>query len=125
LNRNSRTKSVQTSLLPSIPSILKTFKAPIRQQVLFSKQNTFHTQFKIPRNIMFELSHNHSRNPRHIHPFPCVGPYRNACNNSRPFPDILSIAKVFLLGFFSFSSLDQVLLLPIYNTPNQNQTTLF
>jgi hypothetical protein len=108
---------VQTFLFPSILSIPKTSKAPTRHQVLFSKQNIFHTQFKIPRNIMHELPHNHSKNPKHTHPLPCVGPYRNTCNNSKPFPDILSTAKVFSSKNFSFSLLDQVLLLLIYNTP--------
>ncbi len=32
------------------------------QQVLFSRQNTFYTQFKIPKNIKHELPHNHSKN---------------------------------------------------------------
>jgi hypothetical protein len=76
---------------------------------------------------MHELPHNHSKNPKHAHPLPYVGPYKNTCNNSGPFPDILSTSKVFLSGFFSFSFLNQDLLLLIYNTQNQNQnqTTLF
>jgi hypothetical protein len=118
LDKNSgQSQQIQTSLLPNIPSIPKTSKARTTQHVLFSGQNTFHTQFKIPRNIMHELSQNHSRNPRHAHPLPYVGPYRNTCNNCGPFPDIFSTTKVFSSGFFSFSLLDQVLLLPIYNTP--------
>jgi hypothetical protein len=97
---------VETSLLPSIPLVPKTSGTPIRQHVLFSGENTFHIQFKIPKNIMHELPHNHSRNLRHAHLLPCVGPYKNTCNNIGPFPDILSTAKIFSLGFFSFSLLD-------------------
>ncbi len=65
---------------------------------------------------MHGLPHNHSKNPRHVHPFPCVGPYRNTCNKSKFFPDILSTSEVFSSRFFSFSPFDQVLLIPIYNT---------
>jgi hypothetical protein len=57
-----QSQPVQTSLLPSIPLVPKTFGAPTRQQVFFLGQNTFHTHFKIPKNIMHELPHNHSRN---------------------------------------------------------------
>jgi hypothetical protein len=104
LDRNLRTKSANLNI--------KTSGAPIRQHVFFSRQNTF----KIPKNIMHGLPHNHSKNPRHVHPFPCVGPYRNTCNKSKFFPDILSTSEVFSSRFFSFSPFDQVLLIPIYNT---------
>jgi hypothetical protein len=110
-------QSVQTSLLPNIPLVPKTSGAPTRQQVFVLGQNTFHTQFKIPKNIMHELSHNHSKNLRHTRLLPCVGPYKNTCNNFGPFIDILSTSEVFSSIFFSFSPLDQVLFLPIYNTP--------
>ncbi len=103
----------------------KISKAPTKQQVFFSRQNTFHTQFKIPINIMHELPHNHSKNPRHVHPLACVSPYRYTCNNSGPFPDILRTAQVFSSGFFSFNLLDQILLLPIYNTPKSKSNHTF
>ncbi len=74
---------------------------------------------------MHELPHNHSKNPKHAHPPPCVGPYRNTCNNAGPFLDILSIVEVFSSRFFSFSLLDQVLLLPIYNTPKSKSNHVF
>jgi len=32
---------------------------------------------RIPKNITNELPHNHSRNLKHVHPLPCVGPYKN------------------------------------------------
>jgi len=95
------------------------------QHVFFSGQNTFHTQLKIPRNITHELSHNHSRNPRNVHPFLCVGPYKNTCNNFGPFLDIHSTTEVFSSGFFQSSHSDQVLLLSITTPQNQNSTTLF
>jgi hypothetical protein len=95
------------------------------QQVLFLRQKTFYTQFKIPKIITHELPHNHSRNPRHAHPLPCVGPYRNTCNNSKPFPDILNIVEVLSSRFFRFSSFNQVLLLSIYNTQSLNPTHTF
>ncbi len=91
----------------------------------FLRTNTFHIQFKIPRNIMHELPHNHSRNPKHAHPLPYVGPYRNTCTNSRLFPNIRGTTQVLQLGFFSFSLFDQVLLLPIYNTPKSKSTHFF
>ncbi len=65
-----QSQSIQTTLLPNIPLVVKTSGTPTRQQVLFLGQNTFHTQFKIPKNIMHELPHNHSKNPRHAHPLP-------------------------------------------------------
>ncbi len=76
---------------------------------------------------MHELPHNHSRNPRHAHPLPCVNPYINTCNNFGPFPDILNTAEVFSSRFFSFRLFDQILLLPIYNTPKSkaNHTLFF
>jgi hypothetical protein len=76
---------------------------------------------------MHELPHNHSRNPRHAHPLPlpCVGPNRNTCNNSRPFSDILSTTEVFSSWFFSCILLDQILLLPIYNTPKSKSNHIF
>jgi hypothetical protein len=120
-----QSQPVQTSLFPSILSLPKTFEAPTKQQVVFSGQNTFHTQFKIPKNIMYELPYNHFRNPKHVHSLPCVSPYRNTQNNSWPFPDILSIAKVFSSRFFSLSLLDQVLLLLIYNTSKSKPNHIF
>ncbi len=117
--------SVQTSLFPNIRLVPKTSGVPTRQHVLFSKQNTFHTQLKISRNIMHELPHNHSRNPKHVHPLLCVSPYKNTCNNSRPFPDIFSTAEVFSSGFFSFTLLDRVLLLLIFNTPKSKSNHIF
>ncbi len=118
LDKDSRQgQPIQSSLLPNIPSVPKTFGAPTMQQVLFSGQNTFHTQFKIPKNITHELPHNHSRNPRHVHPFLCVAPYKNTCNNFGSFLDIHSTTKVFSSGFFRSSHSDQVLFLFIYNTP--------
>ncbi len=126
IDRNSRqSQPVQTSLLPNIPLVLKTFRDLTKQQVFFSGQNTFHIQFKIPKNIMHELSHNHCKNPRHVHPLPCVGPYRNTCNNYGPFPNILNTTEIFSSGFFSFSFRDQVLLLPIYNTPKSKSNDTF
>jgi hypothetical protein len=74
---------------------------------------------------MHELPHNHSRNPRHAHPLPCVSPYRNTCNNFRPFLDIFSTTKVFSSRFFSFNSFDQVLFLLIYNTPKSKSNHIF
>jgi hypothetical protein len=74
---------------------------------------------------MHELPHNHSENPRHAHPLPCVRPYRNTCNNFKPFLDIFNTAEVFSSGFFSFNLPDQVLLLPIYNTPKSKSNHIF
>jgi hypothetical protein len=74
---------------------------------------------------MHELSHNHSRNPRHTHPFLYVGPYGNTCNKFEPFPDIFNTTEIFSSGFFLFNLLDQIMLVPISTPKNQNQTTLF
>jgi len=116
LDKNSgQSQPVQTSLLPNIPSVPKTYGALTKQQALFLGQNTFHTQFEIPKNITHELPHNHSINLRYVHPLSCAGPYVNTCNNSRPFLDILSTTEVFSSGFFWSSPLDQIQLLPIYN----------
>jgi len=125
LDRNylGQSHPVQTSLLPNIPLVPKTFGVPTKQQVFLSGQNKFHTQFKIPRNIMHEWPH--SRNPRHAHLLPCVGPYENTCNNFRPFFDILSTTKVFLLGFFWFQSFWSSFTSTYLQHPqNQNPTTL-
>ncbi len=122
---SGQSQPIQTSLLPSIPLVPKTSRAPTKQQVFFLGQNTFHTQFKIPRNIMHELPHNHSKNPIQVHPLPCVGSYIKTCNNFRHFPDILSTTKVLWSRFFSFSLLDQILLLPIYNNPKSKSNHIF
>ncbi len=74
---------------------------------------------------MHELPHNHSTNPKHVHPLLCVGPYRNTCNNSKPFLDIFITVEIFSLGFFSFSLLDEVWFLPIYNTPKSKSNHTF
>ncbi len=74
---------------------------------------------------MHELPHNHSINPIHVHPLPCVTPYKNTCNNFGPFLDILSTTKVFMSRFFSFNLLDQIQLLPIYNTPKSKSNHIF
>jgi hypothetical protein len=54
-----------------------------------------------------------------------VGPYKNTCNNSGPFLNILSIREVFSSGFFSFNPLDQILFLLIYNTPKSKSNHTF
>jgi hypothetical protein len=59
---------------PQYPLGPKTFGTPTMQQVLFSGQKTFYIKFEIPKNIKYELPHNHFRNLKHFHPFPCVGP---------------------------------------------------
>jgi hypothetical protein len=74
---------------------------------------------------MHKLPHNHSKNPRHVHPLLYVSPYINTCNKSEPFPDIFSTAEIFSSGFFSFNPLDQILLLPIYNTPKSKSNHTF
>ncbi len=74
---------------------------------------------------MYELLHNHSKNTRHVHPLPCVGPYRNTCNNSGPFLNIFSTVKVFSSRFFQSSHFDQHVLLSIYNTPKSKFDHLF
>ncbi len=51
--------------------------------------------------------------------------YKNTCNNSQPFPNILSTTEDFSSGFFSFSLLNQVLFLPIYNTPKSKSKPHF
>jgi hypothetical protein len=102
----------------------KNLIAPTKH-VFFLGKNTFHTQFKIPKNIPHELPHNHSTNPKHIHPLLCVGPYRNTCNNSRPFPDILNTMKVFLSWLFQSSPFNQFLFLYIYNTPKSKSHHTF
>ncbi len=74
---------------------------------------------------MHERPHNHSKNLRHVHLLPCVGPYKNTCNNSRPFLDIFSTPKVFLLGFFWFQSFWSSSASTYLQHPqNQNPTTL-
>jgi hypothetical protein len=78
-----------------------------------------------PQKHHDELSHNHCKNPRHVHPLPCVNPYRNTCNNYGPLPNILNTTEIFLSGFFSFNFLNQVLLLPIYNTPKSKSNDTF
>ncbi len=114
---------VQTSLFLSIPLVPKIFGAPTRQQVLFLRRNTFPTQFKIPRNIMHKLSHNDSKNLRHVHPFPCVGPYKNTCNNSKLFLTFLAQQKSSCQDFSHSICLIKFCFY-FFTTP-QNQTTFF
>jgi hypothetical protein len=74
---------------------------------------------------MHELPHNHSRNPKHIHPFPCVGPYTNTTTTLDLFLTFLAQWKssrrdsshsVFLIKTYFYLS----------TTPhNQNLTTFF
>jgi len=116
---------IQSSLLPSIPSVPKPLE--LSQCNKYSSQDKTHYMLssKIPKNITHELPHNHSKNPKHGHPLLCVGPYRNTCNNSRPFFDILSTTEVLSSRFFQSSSFNQVLLLSIYNNQSPNSTHSF
>jgi hypothetical protein len=74
---------------------------------------------------MHELSHNHSKNLKHVHPLLCVGPYKKTYNNIGPFPNILNTMEVFSSRFFSFHLLDQILVLLFATTQNQNKKPRF
>jgi len=90
-------QQVQSFLLPSIPSVLEPQEFPQCSRYFFQDKTHFMLSSKIPKNITHELSHNHSKNPRHGHPLPCVGPYKNTCNNSGPFFNILSTVEIFVV----------------------------
>ncbi len=72
---------------------------------------------KIPKVLTHELPHNHSRNPWHNHPLPCVGPYRK---NIKPLDLflILGIVEIQSSGFFWSRSLNEVLFLTDYHSQN-------
>jgi hypothetical protein len=69
------------------------------QQVLFSRQNTFYTQFKIP--IKTSNMNCHATTTKILDMLTLslvLVPKKHKQNTSRPFPDILSAAKLQSLG---------------------------
>jgi hypothetical protein len=90
------------------PFVPKTPRAPIMQQVFFSRWNTLYTQFKIPKVIKHELPQQPLQKSLTLSSSPLCWSLKT-CKTSRPLPYSLGTAEVQASRFLWVNRLNQVL----------------